>query len=153
MKLGVYTRQGKAAADERVGVVVDGTRIGDVRAAYAAALKDVVASSRDAVGVAIAVNGTVEEVDIYPGPALLAKVYPALIQSYALAAATEPRPAGASRHPDVTAVAASGIGSKTVSWPWESGPTPESTTSTGCPAGSSRRRTLPSTLRRAHPVA
>lgn len=39
MKLAVYTRQGRSA-DERVGVVVDGTRIGDVRAAYAAVLKE-----------------------------------------------------------------------------------------------------------------
>jgi hypothetical protein len=46
----------------------------------------------DAVGVAVAVNGRVEEVDLYPGRPLLAKLYPRLLQSYALQTAAPGKP-------------------------------------------------------------
>jgi len=51
----------------------------------------VIAKHADAIGVAIVLNGKIEEVNVYPGHALLAKVYPRLVQSYALAAAAEKR--------------------------------------------------------------
>ncbi len=56
--------------------------------AYAAALSDVVTAHKDAVGVAIVLNGRIEEINVYPGHALLVKLYPRVVQSYALAAAT-----------------------------------------------------------------
>ncbi len=43
----------------------------------------------DAVGVAIAINGNIEEVNIYPNHALLQKLYPRLLQSYGLQATLE----------------------------------------------------------------
>src|SRR3712207_7921752 len=46
---------------------------------------------QDVVGVAVAVNGEIEEVNIYPGPTLLEKIYPRLLQSYALQASAQDR--------------------------------------------------------------
>ncbi len=54
---------------------------------YAAALGDAAAKYADALGVAFAIDGVVEEIDIYPGHALLVKLYPRLVQSFALVAA------------------------------------------------------------------
>jgi len=51
--------------------------------------KDLPAKHPDAVGVAIAINGKIEEVDIYPNPSLLARMFPRLVKSYALQAALE----------------------------------------------------------------
>jgi hypothetical protein len=54
---------------------------------YAGALAEALDKHPDAVGVAIAVNGQFEEADVYPNHALLRKLYPRLVQSYALQAA------------------------------------------------------------------
>jgi hypothetical protein len=51
---------------------------------YATALNGL--GGPDAVGVVIAVNDRIEEVNIYPNAALFGKLYPRLIQSYALQA-------------------------------------------------------------------
>jgi hypothetical protein len=56
---------------------------------FANALGGVLKYHRDAVGVAIVVNGEIEEVNIYPNHKLLGKLYPRLLQSYALAAALQ----------------------------------------------------------------
>jgi hypothetical protein len=53
-----------------------------------AALAKVLDGEKDAVGVAIAVNGKLEEIDLYPGHALLRKLYPRLLAAYALDAAS-----------------------------------------------------------------
>lgn len=53
------------------------------------ALGSLMATHTTAVGVAIAINGVIEEVDIYPNHSLLAKLFPRLLQSYALQAALE----------------------------------------------------------------
>jgi outer membrane lipopolysaccharide assembly protein LptE/RlpB len=55
----------------------------------ARALGDKLDAHPDAVGVAIAVNGKIEEVNIYPNHALLRRLYPRLLQSYAVQAALE----------------------------------------------------------------
>lgn len=63
----------------------------DVRKAsegYTKALEGVLKDKKDAVGIAIVVNGKIEEVDLYPGPKLLAKLYPRLLSSYGIRAAT-----------------------------------------------------------------
>jgi hypothetical protein len=52
-------------------------------------MKDLPAKHPDALGVAIAINGKVEEVDIYPNAALLAKQFPRLVKSYAIQAGLE----------------------------------------------------------------
>jgi hypothetical protein len=54
---------------------------------FAQALGDVLKEHPKAVGVAIVVNGKIEEVNIYPSHQLLGKLYPRLLQSYALQAA------------------------------------------------------------------
>lgn len=51
---------------------------------FANALSSVLQNHSDAVGVVIAINGTIEEVNVYPNHQLLSKQYPRLIQSYAL---------------------------------------------------------------------
>src|SRR5205814_1034742 len=53
---------------------------------YAGALASALKEHPDAVGVAIVVNGLIEEVNLYPNHALLAKLYPRLVQSYAVQA-------------------------------------------------------------------
>jgi hypothetical protein len=56
---------------------------------FAKALENVLEDNEDAVGVAIVINGNIEEVNIYPNHALLQKLYPRLLQSYALQATLE----------------------------------------------------------------
>jgi hypothetical protein len=51
------------------------------------ALKDILAEKPNAVGVVVAVNGKIEEVNIYPNHKVLSKQYPRLLKSYALQAA------------------------------------------------------------------
>lgn len=55
----------------------------------AAALGGIAAKHADAVGIAIAMNGRLEEVNVYPSPSLLRKMAPRLVQSYALSAAVK----------------------------------------------------------------
>jgi hypothetical protein len=56
---------------------------------FAEALAGVLKEKKDAVGVAIAVNGALEEVNIYPNHKLLGKLYPRLLQSYAVQATAQ----------------------------------------------------------------
>jgi hypothetical protein len=51
------------------------------------ALKGILDDHPRAVGVAIAVNGKIEEVNVYPNQKVLSQLYPRLLQSYALQAA------------------------------------------------------------------
>jgi hypothetical protein len=53
---------------------------------FAEALQNVLDDHEDAVGVAIVINGNIEEVNVYPNHSLLKKLYPRLLQSYALQA-------------------------------------------------------------------
>src|SRR5262249_38601485 len=53
----------------------------------AAALRNILDENPKAVGVAIAVNGVIEEVNVYPNHQVLENLYPRLLQSYALQAA------------------------------------------------------------------
>jgi hypothetical protein len=55
----------------------------------AKALSGVLKDHSDTVGVAIAVNGKIEEVNVYPNHRLLAKLYPRLLESYAVQAAVD----------------------------------------------------------------
>ena len=56
-------------------------------------LSSILVGKPDAVGVAFALNGKIEEVNIYPGRKLLAKLYPRLLGSYALSATLEKKAA------------------------------------------------------------
>src|SRR5205807_9081319 len=53
------------------------------------AYKDLLGKHPDAIGVAVAVNGKVEEINIYPNTELFAKLFPRLVQSYAVQASME----------------------------------------------------------------
>ncbi len=68
---------------------------------YEDALSHVVDQHPDAVGVVFAVNGVIEEANVYPGQALLKKVYPRLIKGYAVDAALH-RPEGDEATPGVS---------------------------------------------------
>jgi hypothetical protein len=59
---------------------------------YVGALGHVLDTTNDAVGVAFVLDGKVEEVDVYPGETLLKKLYPRLLSSFALRAATASAP-------------------------------------------------------------
>ncbi|MEM1208659.1 MAG: DUF6569 family protein [Planctomycetota bacterium] len=69
---------------------------------YEAALAGTVAQQPDAVGVVFAVNGRIEEANVYPNRSLLGKVYPKLIKSYAVHAALHPPDGDATDAPSVT---------------------------------------------------
>jgi hypothetical protein len=70
-----------------VNELFDSPRIQSISKEYAAELTAILDKHPDAVGVAIAVNGQFEEADIYPNHGLLGKIYPRLLQSYAVQAA------------------------------------------------------------------
>jgi hypothetical protein len=67
----------------------DSPEVTKLSSSFAKALADVLHDRTDAVGVAVVVNGTIEEVNVYPNHALLCKLYPRLLQSYALQATLE----------------------------------------------------------------
>ncbi|MBY0528092.1 MAG: hypothetical protein K2R98_32145 [Gemmataceae bacterium] len=68
---------------------MDAPKVKKISDDFAAALNKVVADHPDAVGVAIVINGQIEEVNCYPNNQLLALQYPRLLQSYALQAVLE----------------------------------------------------------------
>jgi ARG and Rhodanese-Phosphatase-superfamily-associated Protein domain len=74
------------SATTSLNEVFEAPKVKEVSDAFAKALAGVLRDHADAVGVAIAVNGKIEEVNIYPNHALLSKLYPRLLQSYALQA-------------------------------------------------------------------
>lgn len=76
--------------------------------AHEKALAGAIGKHADAVGVAFAVNGKIEEVNLYPSTALLAKLYPRLVKSYALAAALDKKQARSIAPAEVAAFMKSG---------------------------------------------
>ncbi len=76
---------------------LEAPRVKKLSEEFAQSLKDVLAEHPKAVGVVIAVNGQVEEVNLYPSRQLLGKLYPRLLQSYALQAVMEKDKAGQSK--------------------------------------------------------
>ena len=64
---------------------------------YSKRLGDAVIGKKDAVGVAIVINGKIEEIDAYPNHGLLLKLYPRLLQSFALQAVTSAKDAPSDR--------------------------------------------------------
>jgi hypothetical protein len=65
---------------------LDAPKVKELSDEFAQALGSALVANPNAVGVAIAVNGKIEEVNIYPNHRLLAKLFPRLLQSYALQA-------------------------------------------------------------------
>jgi hypothetical protein len=80
---------GVAYGGSSLNETLDSPEVQKLSDACAEALKGVLEEHGDAVGVAVAVNGKIEEVNVYPNHKLLAKLYPRLLQSYAFQAAVE----------------------------------------------------------------
>jgi hypothetical protein len=78
-----------ANTNSSLNETLDSPEVQKISDDFANALRRVLDEQPDAVGVAIAVNGKIEEVNIYPNHSLLGKLYPRLRQSYALQAALE----------------------------------------------------------------
>jgi hypothetical protein len=83
------------AAPERIGNGVRSTSLNETADSpeakkavhpYEKSLASILEGKADAVGVAFALNGVIEEINVYPGARLLAKLYPRLLESYALSA-------------------------------------------------------------------
>lgn len=66
--------------------LLDAPKLQKLSSACAAALVDAAKDHADAIGVAVVVNGQVEEVNMYPNNAVLGKFLPRLVQSYAIQA-------------------------------------------------------------------
>jgi hypothetical protein len=64
----------------------DSPQVQEVSDDYAAGLRDALDKHPDAVGVVVVVNGRFEEANVYPNHKVLARLYPRLIQSYAVQA-------------------------------------------------------------------
>ncbi len=88
-KLAARESLGVASVNSSLNETFDSPEVRKLSDDCAAALKGVLEEHPDAVGVAIAINGKIEEVNIYPNHKLLAKLYPRLLQSYAFQAAVE----------------------------------------------------------------
>ncbi len=76
-------------ADSSLNTALDAAPIKKVSDEFANALSDALKKHPDAVGVAIVINGQIEEVNIYPNHKVLGKLYPRLVQSYAVQAAAQ----------------------------------------------------------------
>src|SRR5262249_14486811 len=72
-----------------VNEMLDSPQVQTISEEYASALGQVLdrAENRDAVGMVIVFNGQIEEVNLYPNRALFRKLFPRLIQAYAVQAA------------------------------------------------------------------
>ena len=81
---------------------------------YQESLEGILAGKSDAVGVAFALNGKIEEVNIYPGPKLLAKLYPRLLGPYALSAILDKKSGKSPTSSDVAAFMKEGRDRKSV---------------------------------------
>jgi hypothetical protein len=64
----------------------DSPQVREVSDDYTAALRGALDQHPDAVGVVVVVNGMFEEANVYPNHKVLARLYPRLIQSYAVQA-------------------------------------------------------------------
>ena len=78
---------GTANSNTSLNETLDSEQVTKLSKDVAEALGKIAAEHPDSVGVAFAVNGTIEEINIYPGHTLFAKVYPRLLESYAVESA------------------------------------------------------------------
>jgi hypothetical protein len=68
---------------------LDSPEVRKISDEFAKALENVLEDREDTVGMAIVINGNIEEINIYPNHGLLQKLYPRLLESYALQATLE----------------------------------------------------------------
>jgi hypothetical protein len=80
---------GSGNTNSSLNETLDSAQVKKVCEACGKAMNGLPAKHPDAIGVAVAVNGKVEEVNLYPNAKLFAQVFPRLVQSYAIQAALE----------------------------------------------------------------
>jgi len=80
---------GAANTNSNLNETMDSDQARKAAEPFDKALAGLLASHPDAVGAAFALNGKIEEINVYPGHKLLAMLYPRLLGSYALAAVLE----------------------------------------------------------------
>lgn len=85
---------------------LDAPKVKQLSDAFVSALQGVAARDDDVIGVAIVLNGEVQEIDLYPNHNLLAKQYPRLLGSYALEAVLQKSQAEAAPTPTATQLCA-----------------------------------------------
>jgi hypothetical protein len=80
---------GSKNATSSINELFDDTKVRELSQEYADALKDAVTGENAAnvVGVVVVINNAIEEINIYPNHKVLERMYPRLVQSYALYAA------------------------------------------------------------------
>jgi hypothetical protein len=89
LKVEANTKLGSSNRNSSLNETLDSAQVKKICDACAKALNDLPGKHPDAVGVALAINGKVEEVNLYPNAALFRQLYPRLVQSYAMQAALE----------------------------------------------------------------
>ena len=82
-------RLGSSNTNSSLNEALDSAQVKKVCDACAKVMNELPKKHPDAIGVAIAVNGKMEEVNIYPNAKLFAQIFPRLVQSYAIHAALE----------------------------------------------------------------
>ncbi len=80
---------GSSNTNSSLNETLDSAQVKKVCDACAKVMNELPTKHPDAVGVAIAVNGKVEEINLYPNAKLLGRIFPRLVQSYAVQAALE----------------------------------------------------------------
>jgi hypothetical protein len=85
-KENTQARIGSANSNTSINETLDSPQALKLSAEYAEALSGMLSDHPDAVGAAVLINGAIEEVNIYPNHSVLARLYPRLINSYALQA-------------------------------------------------------------------
>ncbi|HBI42897.1 MAG TPA: hypothetical protein DDY78_08580 [Planctomycetales bacterium] len=85
-KANAYTFCGSSNKNSSLNEMLDSPAVQTISEEYADALAGLVDQDPDAVGVVLAVNGQLEEADVYPNHQVLQKLYPRLIRSYAVQA-------------------------------------------------------------------
>ncbi|MHC4982385.1 MAG: ARPP-1 family domain-containing protein, partial [Planctomycetota bacterium] len=73
----------------RLELSVEDEKLSETEAAYEKALADIVSERRDAIGVAVAINGKIRSVDVYGCHGIFAKLWPGLLRNAARAAAAD----------------------------------------------------------------
>lgn len=82
----------------------DSEEMKEVSRKFEEKLGGIFAEHADAVGVAFALNGKIQEVDVYPGRQLFRKISPRLLRSYAIQAIST-KPECTVEHPEPSAIA------------------------------------------------
>jgi hypothetical protein len=85
-KMEAQAKLGSKNTNSSLNETLDSKEVKKICADCDKAYKELLGKHPDAIGVAVAVNGKVEEINIYPNTELFARLFPRLVQSYAVQA-------------------------------------------------------------------